>query len=500
MMDEQLRDNVERLLRHRREEPSPEFLARLEARLREPARRPRGAPILVTHADRPGAAALTPQDEALFDDPVLAENAWRHLGTLLAGGAAFEATGKAPEGLHTNPFYAVDRVLHGEVGAKKVTIRRTLPSLPPKWMMRDFPTAGARYVVLLLPDDAPKAKSGDLFGAAAVAAAIPIPHTPANVKAVERLAALAKSKEARKELEAVLAALETARLEESAVERGEMLDAVARRGRAVLPYLHAVALSAAPSRGLARELVDRILWGGHADLRRELVAFATTNGYGMLRAINTRTSSGRRALELADAALREAPRAAIALLIELLDDERVLEGGVWVCQNALCLLIEITDRAVTPFHTMGQEDAARHNAELRREWRAWWASMRGKPEADWFFGLAPAEKSRLKMMWLPAPGEVETFPAPPPVLREEDLAFATKLGARAAPFLLASVCVDPPRATLWDAEHVEWNPTALKLLEAATGVSFGGFDPKDPRRDGANRAVLRKWQDWAARR
>jgi hypothetical protein len=286
------------------------------------------------------------------------------------------------------------------------------------------------------------------------------------------------------------------------VERGDILDSLAKDGGKILSLLYAILRSTASSdiRTTAWTLAQRIQWEGHAELQERLETFVKHNGYAMLRPVNSQMYSGRKAIDLAHDCLRLAPRAAIAWLVAQLDNETLAaaEDRPLVCQNALCLLNEISDFSYEAIHSGDSAADREHNAGVRGQWKTWWAAMRLKPETDWCFGLSAAEKAGLKRLWLPPIGPVETTPLPEPVLTDDDLLLAKKLGKRAVPFLIHSLCIDPPRYTMWETGTVEWNPTALKLIEAISGQTFGAFDVEREERklEGKNKAILEKAQAW----
>lgn len=513
MMDEQLRDNVEKLLRGRAEAPSQEFLARVERTLPAPRRRDRGnfiafaiaaslAVVAVTWAmlqSPPGEStspaadvfSLQEEPEVEFDDPLLSEKVPFFLGWFMQNGAAF--VGVTGEHLQwRDPAMGVQRMTTAaridEIIAGPIQKGHIVPEEGWSHVVDDldYSPYGHRKVIFLVPpfEGGADPKEGTPW----VKSLWYMPFSEKNRDALAVLATKASSSKAKAELKEVRALLEHGR-------------PLGIKIHDLLPYLYAIqCLEASDAvRQKAQEIIDKIEWGGgHPQLKEELKKFVMSNDYPMLRAVNSRVKSGRDAIELAGKALRLAPRASINLLLShLVDDTLRNERGnvVHRGQNALTLLIEITDRGIEPWHLPADtEEKKRHNATLRADWKEWWSEMRRDLVAAWCFGLKPEEKDRLKMSWLPdpAPNGVESLTNRNDfALKPEDLEYAKKLGRRAVPFLLHSLRIDPPRATIWEEGQVEWNPWALQLLEAAAGVAFGPLDGRN------NDEVLRKWTEWA---
>lgn len=436
MMDEQLRDNVERLIRRPGDPPSREFLARLEGRLApRPAPRRAWFPAAVAAAAVLGATswlifrAPSPdpgpaQDAgAEFDDPVDSENSWKYVGAALLGARLEEKEGRL-------------RLLLAYQGKETAA-----------WIDAD------------------------------------VPATPGNRKAIEAVRAKARQP-------ALVAQLQEAA---SGALDGKPLS-----------VLWAVNLKDGLPMDLKRrayEAIQEQLWKGDRALEEDLKRFIETNDYYMLRAINSKATSphAREAIDLAHRALRGPWRSAVNLAMSRLDDEKVVAetwGPRLRAQNAITLLIEITDR----FTESIRPGSADHNAAVRTSWRTWWAEARKRDPSTWCDGLTPAEKADLRDAWLPAIGEVENaetlHPSEPAAAGR---ALAKRLGLKAAPYLVRMICVDPPRATLWETGTVEFNQAALRLLGEATGVSFGTFDLGQRRPEGRNRVLLWAWKRWAAR-
>ncbi len=521
-MDEQLRDNVECLLRGRPDAPAPEFLERLEARLRHPAPLPRwtiptffvAATLLIALVTvfvwekTPPPIVKTPvQETPDAVDGADDDNAPAYESFFIRGGiaVAVELTDIQPSpnifsGRAVTSQKTTWKISESVIGSTKET------SLDVAYLI----VAGSRYLrnaelnpaiytkgakrIFLLAGPVAKAASIEVEEAGQF---LDIADSPEARKSLEALAKRA-AKHATRYLE-IVALIQKSELADP-VERGEIIDSIAKGGRDALPHLDAILRSDVPQsvRTIAWNLQQRIVWNGHADLHDRLVAFVQRNSYAMLRPVDSQMSTGRKAIDLADDCLRFAPRQAISWLIERLDNESRAGDKEMplVCQNALCLLNEITDFSYEPWH-VGQDGAEEHNAKLRQEWKAWWSKMRSKPEADWCFGLTAIEKAGLKRLWLPPLGEVETSPRPTPVLRDGDLVVAKKLGMRAVPFLLKSVCINPPRATLWETGTVEWNPTAMKLIEAIADRTFGDLNPEARQPDGDNQKALDAAKAWA---
>ena len=525
MMDEQLRDSVDRLLRDRVDAPSPEFLDRMESALRRPAPRDRWNVVsflvaaslllaLVTLFVRrdpgptPGDTGPKVQESPEFDDVVLTERSHEFESFFLRGAdaVAVELTAIQPSpGVYCGVLKTAQRttwrVTDRLAGKSKLT------SINVAYLL----VAGSRYLrgAQLDPDRYSKGtrrilvlagpnRDDEIIEDGEDWPFLDLPDTAGNRRALQALATRAKEGAAR--LRDVTTVLEKA-AKADPVLRGDLLDGLARQGRALLPFVDAARGSAEDPdlRRTAWELQSRIEWDGHPELADRLHDFVRNNRYAMLRPVDSKMATGRKAIELADDCLRLAPRAAMAYLLDRLDDETEIgeKGHPLACQNALCLLIEITGYSTDGLRTWDKTDASReHNAKLRQEWKSWWRTQRLKPSTSWCFGLTATEKSKLKMMWLPDRGDVETFPKPLPILSEADLAFAKQLGHRAVPFLLRCLCIDPPRMTLWETGSVEWNPTALTLLDSASGRSFGTFDPAIRTCDGSNKALLEKWKEW----
>lgn len=495
-----LESNVERLLKGRGAEASAAFRERMEARIEGPHPAPRrdvlffaaaASLIIVSTLWFIAQAPISPPPDGIptvlpgFDDPVMASRRPLLLGRFLQGGSALSAEVVTVD---LNPGFVGLRV------TVRYRVTGTIAGPPMKGDLDGLFHFGGDEMALFHDSDC-------VEGAKRLLIAVPdrptptidwraqMADTPANRAALALLAGRMKDPEFLERREEVLRRVRSGLPGDR--ERLLALDEEALPGLYSLPNDEEVG-------DPARSLIRQIEWKRQPELGDEILDYLREADARVHRPVNSRVDGprSRQAIELADRILRGPWKTSIDLLIRHLDNSLMAgKGPRRRCDNALTLLIETTDRVTRPF---GAQDEDEFNTRERAAWRAWWLQHRDLDPASWCFGLTPAEKADLKRSWLADPGEVERVrDRRDPPLAPDGVELARKLGRRAVPFLLHSILIDPPRATIWREGSVEWNPAALTLLETAAGRRFGDFDLSgDVAADRRNAEVLKRWRDW----